>query len=91
MIAHQVQQPGVVEGFAVATGGWQQVKSRLWARTSLRRASPMRTMASMWAPTPSFIMAPLPLPGAGARWKKFLSRASLTDDRYGLDPQGPTP
>ena len=91
MIAHQVHQPGVVGGFAAATGGWRQMKSRLWAHTSLRRASPMRTMASMWARTPSFTMAPSPLSGTGARWKRFLSRASLMDVRYGLGPQDPMP
>jgi hypothetical protein len=91
MIAHQVQQPGVVGGFAAATGDWQQMRSRLWAHTSLRRASPMRTMESTWAQTPSFTMAPSPLRGAGGRWKKFLSRASLMDVRYGLDPQSPVP
>ena len=89
MIAHQVQQPGVVEGFAVATGGWQQVKSRLWARTSLRRVSLICTMASTWAPAPSFTMPRSHLTGTGARWKRFLSRASLTDIPSGSDPQAP--
>ena len=91
MIAHQIQKPELVWGFAAATDVWQQMKSRLWAHTSLRRASPMRTMASTWAPTQSFTMAPSPLPGAGVRWKRFLSRASLMDVRYGSDPQGPMP
>ena len=91
MIAPQGQKHEVVVGFAAATGAWQQMKSRLWAHTSLRRASPMRTMASTWAAAPLFTMPPSHPTGAGARWKRFLSRASLTDIRYGSDLQGTMP
>jgi len=91
MIARQGQEREMVGGFAAATGAWQEMKSRLWAHTSLRRASPMRTMASTWVPAPSFTMPPSPPTGAGARWKKFLSRTSPTDIRYGSDRQDTMP
>jgi len=91
MIARQGQKREVVGTFAAAIGPWQQMKSRLWAHTSLRRASLMRTMASTWAPAPLFTMPPSHPTGAGARWKKFLSRASLTDIRYGSDLQDAMP
>src|SRR5215470_7592880 len=91
MIARQDQEREVVGAFASPTGAWQQMKSRLWAHTSLRRASPMRTMASTWGPAPSFTMPPSHPTGVGARWKRFLSRASLTDIRYGSDLQGAVP
>jgi hypothetical protein len=91
MIAHRDQARGVLGGFAAAIGGWQQMKSRRWAHTSLRRVSPMRTMASTWVAEPSFTMPPSHITGTGARWKRFLSRASLMDIRYGPDPQGPMP
>jgi len=85
MIARQGQEREMVGGFAAATGAWQEMKSHLWAHTSLRRASPMHTMASTWGLAPSFTMPPSHPIGAGARWKRFLSRASLTDIRYGSD------
>lgn len=91
MIAGRNQTRGVIGGFATAIDGWQQMKSRRWAHTSLRRVSSMRTMASTWVPAPSFTMPPSHTTGTGARWKRFLSRASLTDIRSGSDPQGPMP
>ena len=69
MIVCRDQPRALVGAFAPAIGAWQQMKSRRWARTSLRRVSPTRTMASMWAPAPSFTMPPSHLTGAG-RWCK---------------------
>lgn len=71
--------------------GWRQLKNHRWADTSLRRVSATYTMASTWAPEPSFTMLPSPIAGAGARWRRFLSRVSLMDVPYGSDPQGPMP
>jgi len=91
MIVCRDQTRALVGAFAPAIAAWQQMKSRRWSRTSLRRVSPTRTMASMWAPAPSFTMLPSHLTGAGARWKRFLSHASLNVIRYGSDPRGPMP
>ena len=53
------------------------------ARTSLRRVSPMHITVSMWAAAPSCTMPHLQNTGTGDRWKRLLSRASLTDTPYG--------
>jgi len=82
---------GAFGGFTAASGGWPQTKSRRWAHTLLRHASRIRTMASTWALAPSFTMELSHITGAGVRWKKFLSQASLTDIRSGCDPQGRMP
>ena len=75
---------------AEATGCWPHMKSPRWARTSLRRVSPMHITVSMWAAAPSCTTPPLPNTGTGDRWKRLLSRASLTDTPYGSEPDGPT-
>jgi len=67
----------------------KQVKSRRWAHTSLHRASATCTMASTWAAEPSFTMPPSHITGIGARWKRFLSRASPMDIPFGSGPPGP--
>jgi len=77
--------------FTAAIDRWQPTKSRRWAHTLLRHASRIRTMASTWALAPSFTMELSHITGAGVRWKKFLSQASLTDIRSGCDPQGRMP
>lgn len=89
MVAGRDQTRGLIGGFAAAIDGWQQMKSRRWAHTSLRRVSSMRTMASTWVPALSFTMPPSHTTGTGGRWKRFLSGASLTEIRSGSDPQGP--
>ena len=91
MIACRDRTRRVSAVFAAVIDGWQQMKNRRWAHTSLRRVSPMRTMASTWELEPSFTMQPSHITGTGARWKKFLSQASLMDMRSGCDPQGPMP
>jgi len=91
MILHRNQTGVGFRGFTITIDGWQQVKNHRWAHTSLRRVSATHTTASMWAPEPSFTMPPSHITGTGARWKRFLSRASLRDVPYGSDPQGRMP
>jgi hypothetical protein len=91
MISYRNQTGEGFRSLTITIDGWQQVKNPRWAHTSLRRVSAMHTTASMWAPEPSFTMPPSHITGTGARWKRFLSRASLRDIPYGSDPQDLVP
>ena len=72
---------------AEAIERWGEMKSHRWARTSLRRALAIYITESTWARVWSSTMAPLQIAGSEVRWKRFLSRASLTGTRFGSDPR----
>ena len=74
---------------AEAIGCWQEMKSLRWARTSLRRVSPMYITVSTWAAARSCTMPLLPSTGAGPVEETSLTRFADGHPIW-VRPAGPT-
>src|SRR5262249_35251911 len=64
---------------------WHKTKNHRWAHTSLHRVLPLPFTASTSVAVESFTTVRSRILGAGSRWKRFLSGASLGTTRCGFE------